>query len=112
MKAGQLDKRILLQRPVVVRDEHGGEVTGWVDVATVWAHFKRVKGDESVQAEQRTNRQDAEFTIRYRPGLDPEMTLVYDGERWEIDDVGEPEGSQRRELLLLTAHAREVTSGG
>ncbi|MFN0133424.1 MAG: phage head closure protein [Phycisphaerales bacterium] len=112
MKAGELDKRILIQRRVPVRNAHGEEIEGWVDVATVWAGFKRVSGGEDFEAEQRTNKQQVQFKIRYRPGLDPTMTLVYDGERYQIEDVGEPEGSRRREALLLTGFAREVKSGG
>lgn len=111
MKAGKLDRRILIQRPVPVRNETGEQITGWVDVATVWASFTRKSGREEQRAEQRSNRQDAEIEIRYRPGITPTMCVVHDGERWEIDDVGES-GEGRRDGLLLTCHAREVASGG
>lgn len=111
MKAGELDRRILVQRRVAARNEHGEEVEGWVDIATVWAKFERVSGTEEFKAEQRSNRQQVRFTIRYRPGLEPTMTVVYDGERYEVEDVGET-GEGRRDGLVLTAHAREVKSGG
>lgn len=111
MKAGQLDRRILIQRRVTVRNEHGEEVEGWVDVATAWARFERVSGGEEFKAEQRTNRQQVRFTIRYRPGIEPTMTVVYDGERYEVEDVGET-GEGRRDGLVLAGYAREVKSGG
>jgi len=111
MKAGQLDRRILIQRPVHVRNEHGEQIEGWVDVATVWAKFERITGGEEFRAEQRTNRQQVRFTIRHRPGVEPTMTLVYDGERYEIEDVGEV-GDGRRDGLVLNGYAREVRSGG
>lgn len=111
MKAGELDRRILVQRPVEVRNESGEVITGWVDVATIWANFKRVNGTDEFKAEQRSSRQQVNFKIRYRQGIDPKMTVVYDGERYEIEDVGEA-GEGRRDGLLLVAYAREVTSGG
>lgn len=111
MKAGQLDRRILIQRRVPVRNEFGEEIEGWVDVATVWARFERVNGADEFRAEQRSSKQQVRFTIRYRPGLDPTMTVIYDGERYQIEDVGEV-GEGRRDGLVLTGYAREVKSGG
>jgi len=111
MKAGQLDRRILIQRRVPVRNDHGEEIEGWADVATVWAKFERISGQEEFRAEQRTNRQQVRFTIRFRPGIEPTMTVVYDGERYEIEDVGET-GEGRRDGLVLNGYAREVSSGG
>lgn len=111
MKAGDLDRRILIQRPVEVRNESGEVITGWVDVAAVWAGFKRVSGTDEFKAEQRSSRQQVNFTIRYRQGIDPKMTVVYDGDRYEIEDVGEF-GDGRRDGLVLVAYGREIASGG
>lgn len=111
MKAGRLDRRILIQRPVPVRNDTGEQLTGWADVASVWASFNRKSGTEEQRAEQRSNRQDVEFEIRYRAGITPTMSVIHDGERYEIDDVGEC-GEGRRDGLLLTCHAREIESGG
>lgn len=111
MKAGELDRRILIQRVVALRNDHGEIIMGWVDVATTWASFKRVSGVEEQKAEQRSNRQQVQFTIRYRADIDPTMSVVYDGERYEIEDVGDA-GDGRRDGLVLSGYAREVKSGG
>lgn len=108
MKAGTLDRRILVQRPVAIRDSVGAEINGWVDVANPWASFERTGGDEEFRASQRSHEQQVMFQIRYRPGIDAKMRVVYDGEPYEIVDVAE---IGRREGLLLTATVREVTSG-
>jgi SPP1 family predicted phage head-tail adaptor len=110
MKAGELDRRILIQRPVKVRGSTGEELTGWVDVANPWAKFERLSGGEEIRVEQRTNRQRVRFTIRYRSGIDAKMSVVYDGERYEIEDVGEA-GEGRRDGLMLEGYVREVVSG-
>jgi len=109
MRAGELDRRVLIQRRAPLRNEHGEEIAGWVDIATVWAKVERVSGGEEFKAEQRSNRQQVRITIRYRPGIDPTMRAVYDGETYDIEDVGE---LGRRDGLVLTAYAREVESGG
>lgn len=108
--AGKLDRRILIQRPVVVRDEHGDEIEGWVDVATVWAEFKRTGGNEEFRASQTSNVQTVAFRIRFRAGLDPKMTVVYEGRRYDILDVGESEDG-RRVGITLTCEAREISPG-
>ena len=110
IRAGHLDRRILIQRPVVVRDEHGDELEGWVDVATVWAEFKRTGGNEEFRAAQTSNVQTVTFRIRYRRGLDPKMSLVYEGRRYEILDVGESEDA-RQEGIVLSCEAREISPG-
>ncbi|MEN6567196.1 MAG: phage head closure protein [Veillonellales bacterium] len=51
MNAGNLNKRITLQKPDLESDGQGGRRkktggTGWVDVATVWAEFKAPKVKE------------------------------------------------------------------
>ena len=105
-----LDRRILIQRPVEIRNAAGESILGWVDVASVWAGFKRASGKDEFKADQRSSVQQVVFTMRYRDGIDPKMTVVYDGERYEIEDVGEA-GDGRRDGLMLTCHAREVVSG-
>lgn len=112
MKAGRLDRRILIQRPVPIRNEHGEQLEGWADVATVWAGFERVSGGEDFAAEQRSNRQLVHFNIRYRPDLNARMTIVYDGERYQVEDVGELKDGRRREGLVLVCFVREIESGG
>ena len=42
--AGKMDRRVTLQRPVRADDGHGGKVTTWTDVATVYAEVKTLRG--------------------------------------------------------------------
>ncbi len=108
LRAGQLDRRITLQRPVPTRDSYGAELVAWQDLATVWAKVEPMGGDEGFRADQPTARQVTRFTIRYRAGVAPAMRVLYGGETYDIDDVSEPE---RRVSLVLLAHAHEVQSG-
>lgn len=40
IKAGQLRHRITFQMSVTTRDDYGGSVQAWADVATVWASIE------------------------------------------------------------------------
>lgn len=118
IKAGKLDRRVVLLRRDVTRNTFGEEVEGWTPVVTVWARFEPDEAAVSSEAfsdsaEQRSARQSAKFTIRYRGGVVPTMRLEFDGRQWEISDVQEllAGGGGRHEGLVLTAWARDVEPG-
>lgn len=110
LKAGKLDRRVLLQQRVAaLHPETNEEMEAWMDVASVWAEFLPAGAIEEVRQDTRTNRQPARFRIRYRPGVTGgTMRVVFDGEPWRIEGVEEKE---RREELVLTCAARDGTSG-
>jgi SPP1 family predicted phage head-tail adaptor len=67
MQAGDLDRRIAFDAPVVGDDGHGGEVNGWTsddDAVKVSAHIRYLRGGETVQAERLAGRQPAVITVR------------------------------------------------
>lgn len=106
--AGELDRRVEIQRTTEVQDSFGQVNLTWVQLAQVWARFEPGGGGESFVAEQRSSRAQAAFTIRYRAGITPRMRVKLDSDVWEIEAVEEP---QRRAWLMLTCHAFEVESG-
>lgn len=109
IKAGQLDRRLRLQRPVTAKNSFGEEVVSFVDVATVYAKLATpVPGREDFSFDQHSAKQPVVFEIRYRTDLGPKWRVVYDGSTYEVEDVGE---IGRREGLRLTAYARNVVSG-
>lgn len=109
LRAGELDRRITIQRLSVTRGNLGEELKGWTTVATVWAKVEVDAGGEEFRALQRTASQTARFTIRYRAGISPkDHRVVYQGRVYEIEDVAEPD---RIKTLVLTGYARDVASG-
>jgi SPP1 family predicted phage head-tail adaptor len=50
MDAGHLDERIFLQKPTATSDGMGGTEAGWEDVFETRAHFRYLRGGESVLA--------------------------------------------------------------
>jgi len=111
VQIGKLDRRITIQRAATARGAAGGVVESWVDVCTCWAGWEPMplRSGESFVADQRTAKQKCVFTIRFREGIDSKMTLLHDGQRYDIEDVEEV---PRRRGLRLKSYAREVSPGG
>jgi SPP1 family predicted phage head-tail adaptor len=108
MKAGQLDRPILIESRGTSRNSIGETISTWGVWAKCFARFEPQSGGESFEATQRTASQVAKFTIRYRAGMTPQMRIKYDGRAWDILDIASPD---RRVSLVITAVCREVGSG-
>jgi SPP1 family predicted phage head-tail adaptor len=109
MRAGKLDRRILIQTLTETRDGAGQPVKSWSDVGTRWANVAEPTGSEGFGNLQRTARAGRVFTIRRIDGLSPKATrIVFDGETYDVEAIQE---LGRREGLVLTAYAFEPESG-
>lgn len=108
-KAGQLDRRIRLQRPTTGSNSFGERVAGYVEDAVVFARFVPVTGrEEFLPSDHHSAKQATVFEIRFRPNVGPRWRVVYDGATYEVEDVAE---LGRRDGLRLTTYARDVKSG-
>jgi SPP1 family predicted phage head-tail adaptor len=110
VRAGELDRPIVLERRFAATNSFGEQVEGWAPVGgTVFAGFTPASGGESFGNDQRVAEQRVTFEIRYRPGISPAThRIVFDGRVYEIEDVAEPE---RRKRLLITARVQDAASG-
>jgi len=102
MRAGRLNKRIVLQAPTVGKGPSGGRQTTWADWKPARAAVRPLSGLEKSAtarggevAEART-----EFEIRYRPGVTEQMRVVYDGKFYNIRHVKDV--NEDHEMLILT----------
>lgn len=107
MRAGKLDRRITIQKPVRVQDASGQMVDTWEDFATVWAEFRPLAGNERFLAQQVMAELDAQFRIRYLRGVTPLYRILYEGNEYEITAVLTPD--RNREMhLLVKAHVPAI----
>ena len=105
MSAGQLDRRIAVQKRTGDVDAYGEQLDQWATVATVWAQIKKRSGAQFFNSEAEVSRVGAVFVVRYRSDIARDMHVVFEGERYEIDDMREV---NRRDYLEL--HCRYVAS--
>jgi SPP1 family predicted phage head-tail adaptor len=105
MRAGRLNKRITIQMQQVSKDSAGGTTYASADVCTVSAGVKNLPSDEMRPTTHGGEQpiEKAEFTIRYRRGIDSTMRIVYKGNLFNIKHVNNV--NEDNEKLVITAHA-------
>lgn len=116
LPAGSMRHRITIQQPINNRDEYGGVVQLWVDVATVWARRTNTltASAEAVAAGTTVAPVQARFDIRPR-AIDPSWRLVgvggdHDGVIYNIRNVG-TSNDRSETAIIATSQLAEGDSG-
>jgi SPP1 family predicted phage head-tail adaptor len=65
MKAGYLDRRLLLERFIESQDADGQAIKTWSPVSVVWASISPIRGNELLKADQPIGALDTRINIRY-----------------------------------------------
>jgi SPP1 family predicted phage head-tail adaptor len=103
LRAGLLDRRIVLERRSETVDTSGQAVEVYDPIGTVWARVEPLGGREGFGQQQWVAVGDVRFTIRFRDDITPLHRVSYNGQFFDVVSVAE-EG--RREALLIVARAR------
>ena len=101
--AGDLDQRIVIQRPDMVEDEGGGRSQGWTEFAWVWADAWPVGGQERAAAQKIEAPILVRFKIRNRTGLDATMRVIWQGKAHNIRAIAD--AGRREPFLTIDAEA-------
>lgn len=104
MLAQRLRHRITLQQKTVTQDPLGTAITqAWSDwLAAEPAEVVPLSGREFIQAGGKHAAVTARITIRWRPGVDATMRVLFDGGIYNIEAVL-PDPSGRRWLTLMVS---------
>lgn len=107
MDIGRMNRRITLQyQNGWDMDDEGNAVPKWDDFATVWANIRPLRGREYFEAAAVNAETTVKMLIRYRPGITPDMQVVYNGKIYNIQAVIDVyEGRQRLELMCKEVQA-------
>lgn len=103
--AGQLDRRITIQRATIAQDAFGGDVETWADLTTISAARTDVKDGERLAAEQVNSSLMSRFKVRSSiatRGITPKDRINYDGGIWDIHGIKETKEGRKR-FLEITA---------
>jgi SPP1 family predicted phage head-tail adaptor len=88
VRAGELNKRILIQRPVAQKNRKNL----WEDWLTVSAKVNEQPGGEEFVAEQESTEQIFLFTVRFNNAIDDSMRVEYPiggGRHYHIESISE-----------------------
>jgi SPP1 family predicted phage head-tail adaptor len=102
MRAGKLDKIIVIQRVTTTVDEYGTPAEGWATVATVRAQRVKLNTDEFLRAFGTTSEAMAVFRVRHIDGLTLADRVTCDGETFDLKGI-EPIGRRAGIELRCTA---------
>lgn len=108
MNPGELRHRIRLQKLETVVNENGFEEEEWIDHKEVWASIKNLHGREYFQAAAVQKKNIVKFVIRYVPGLDTSMKILFKGKHYDITSID----NIRYENKFIEIKALEVDSVG
>lgn len=107
MKAGDLDRRITILRAVKVTDPASGqEVETWIDLATIWASWRRATAREQLAAAEISAEVTDVFRIRWSSvtrSITPEDRVLYNGREYNLVEATE---IGRHEGMMLRGNAR------
>lgn len=106
MKAGALDRRIIIERAYDERDEFNEPIKRWRPLAGVWASKQDIRDAERIASQEVGAEVTTRFQIRYSASVadvDPKDRIIFEGRVYDIvarKEIG------RREGIELTAAAR------
>ena len=104
MNAGELDRRVTLERYTTTRDSWNNPSKTWETLAVVWAMKQDRTEVERTELNQIVALNRTLFKIRHRTDVDATMRVDYDGQKYYITGVKE---LGRVEGLQLTTEFRE-----
>lgn len=88
MKAGDLNRQIVIQSRDSGTDDAGQPVQTWTTLATVWAHVMGQTGMGSIKSAVGGVEVNAySFRVRYRTDIDAADRVVFGGQNYDVKSV-------------------------
>jgi SPP1 family predicted phage head-tail adaptor len=103
VKAGALDRRVVIQTRTLTRNAYGEQVESWATLDTVWAQKLDVLGREFFGSQRELAEGTAKFRLRWRDDLSVTDRLSFDSKTYDIVQISE---LGRHEGLEIVAVAR------
>jgi SPP1 family predicted phage head-tail adaptor len=111
MKAGTLNRRIVIEQPGATKNRTGGHTAEtWGAVVTVWAGVRHLSGVEKDAAGKYggiVSVARTEFTIRARAGIDETMRVSFKGRHYGIVHINDVLDSHDRMVLTCDSGAKD-----
>lgn len=85
------DKKIEIQETQYVSDKYGNRIKQTVTIATVWAYFRQLSGDEIYRVTTQAT-EEVIFRINCRTNITTDNVILYKGVQYNIVRVDVFEG--------------------
>ena len=100
MRIGPLRHRVTIQQLSKSQNGMGEEEPGWTNFATRWASIEPISGREYFAAQQINAEVTHRVRMRYLPGMESTMRLLYGGRIFNITAlINADERNQTLEIL-------------
>lgn len=103
MNAGRLDEIIVIQKPIVSKDEYGANITEWVDSIRTRADVQFESGNRQNENNEIVYSYSKVFTIRYYHNIDEFDRVIWKCKKYRILSIEPDKGKQsitiRTELI-------------
>lgn len=106
LRAGQLNRRVDIERFLSVDDGHGGQERGWQRIGGAWVAATPIGGKESLQAQSLQQSQNWRIEMRPRDVTAEDRLMpikwrgIAAGRALNIRSVSDPDGERDRIILL------------
>ncbi|QBP75402.1 head-tail adaptor protein [Herbaspirillum huttiense] len=99
MRAGQLNRRISLQRKLEAKNDVGDIVKSWAELSKTWARKIDISGRELDAAMSISPEVSVKFLVRYREDIEHGMRIVLEGKAYRVISALDKKGN-REELQV------------
>lgn len=103
MKAGRLDRHLMIQRRTIAYDEYNSPIEVWSVLATAPAQVIQQSGREFLAADQIQAQRRVVFRMRWREDVTVLDRVSYDGLIHNIQDVKELGRREGLELMTVAS---------
>ncbi|MDY8107767.1 phage head closure protein [Fulvimarina sp. 2208YS6-2-32] len=103
IRAGKLDRRIVIERETEMVDDAGRVARAWAPIATVRAELVTFTVEEEARAFGEASPADLVFKLRYLPGIRTADRVSYNGKAFNIRRIVEIGRRRGMELRVETS---------
>ncbi len=101
INASRLRHQITIQQQTATTDASGAALA-WTVLMTIWAEITVLRGTDAWRGGQFTAQKFAQVTMRYQPGILPDMRVLFGSRIFIVQDcVNVEERNVRLELLCV-----------
>lgn len=100
-RIGEMNRKITIQKPGLVKDEHGDWVEGWDKWKSVYASIDPAGGREFWQSDKFNSEATGQIEVRYQPEIKSNMRVKYGSRIFDIQHFHHPGEARQRTVLIV-----------